>query len=580
METSTHSSTVRLRKTDVHVSARKKYKSDSGSPMKRRNLKRKLQEKQNVSGIIKFYAENEQEKIMLMNKVDRCKMILSDRITTVTNGELLNAVLDSYLNSNMVGSSSEQTESDSQEKFASYLLSARNDTEEEHFLTSTSALRNICTGIQQHHKDCGNSIRVKHIDRFGHVGKIIFECQEKHNFKMDTSPHIVGGRYLGNMQTIHGVYASGLRFSQYERFCENSNFGQISESTLTQCHDIYCDVTKHVTEDSIIEARQEEEMMTIDQTHNNNTEYKGISILTDARHATRRNAKQSDIIALGNKTHKTVGAITVTKDDDPVSQRHELFGVKQLYKQFDDYGVAIDIHGHDRNASVNKFLRTEQLAVENANDTWHASKGVAKALKHITGGPKCKHGHTWHAQLSDKAASVKTHTYYAMRNCNGSTEKLRKILDNTTAHYQDNHENCSIDSRCKTDHDYIPSKVTITDPTAASLLTKAVRSLQIYKTPEDFVHCVDTHYVESFNNACLVYHDKRISFRTQEYTRRTNMAVLDWNENVDRDYTSISMWEDPRKPRRQTGKKNLKAKTFNFKTIIWNKVMDRMYQTD
>ena len=167
-----------------------------------------------------------------------------------------------------------------------------------------------------------------------------------------------------------------------------------------------------------------EEVLTIQEAEENDVEYGGINILTDARHSTRRNAKQSDIIALGNKTHRVVGAITVTKDDDSVSQRHELYGVKKLYESFEDYGFAINIHGHDRNASVNKYLLTVRPNVENANDTWHAAKGVTKMLKSVTHGPMKQHGITWREELKDEAASIKTHVYYAMKACHGSPDAL------------------------------------------------------------------------------------------------------------------------------------------------------------
>ncbi|MES9884387.1 MAG: hypothetical protein ABW185_26365 [Sedimenticola sp.] len=493
---------------------------------------------------------------------------MSEKVTSVTNADLLNTVLDYYLESNGVKDTNVHDCNEEQlqpTEHAKYLLSDRNVTNDEYFLVSRSALQNICLGILQHQSDCGSAIHITEITRFGHVGKVKFVCHQNHTLKMDTSPHIEGGKYLANMQIMHGVYASGLRYIQYERFCQSAMFGQIAESTFLNLHDIYCDVTKAIREESVIEARQVEELTTIQESEDHNYEYKGIGILTDARHGTRRNAKHSDVIALGNKCHKVVGAVTVTKDDDSVSQRHELYGVRQLYQEFDNYGLSVHVHGHDRNASVNKYLRVEQPCIENANDTWHATKGIAKQLKHIVTGPKRKHGITWHDQLRDKAASIKTHAYYAMKHCSGSGPKLRSILDNTTAHYQNKHEHCLPNSRCKTEEYYIPSKVIITDSAAASILTKAIHSLQVYKTPEDFVHCRDTHYVESFNNACLIYHDKRISFGTPEYLRRTNMAILDWNENVDREYTSISMWEDPRNPRRQSGKKNLKPKTYNFK---------------
>ena len=141
------------------------------------------------------------------------------------------------------------------------------------------------------------------------------------------------------------------------------------------------------------------------------SEFSGINIITDARHGTRKNSAYSDVIALGGTTHKVVSAQVISKQDDSISQRHELIGVKKMYQEFDEKNVSINIHGHDRNSSVNKYLSKDHSHVKNANDTWHATKGIVKALKNITSGPKKMHGLTWHEELTDKAASVKTASY-------------------------------------------------------------------------------------------------------------------------------------------------------------------------
>ena len=52
------------------------------------------------------------------------------------------------------------------------------------------------------------------------------------------------------------------------------------------------------------------------------------------------------------------------------------------------------------------------------------------------------------------------------------------------------------------------------------------------------------------------------------------MAVLDWNENDDRDYTSISNYEDARRPRCRSGHKNLVPKTNKFSKKLWDKVVN------
>ena len=57
----------------------------------------------------------------------------------------------------------------------------------------------------------------------------------------------------------------------------------------------------------------------------------GIEIITDVRHGWKKNEKDSSIVASGEKTHKVLQCINVTKRDDPVSQRHEKVGTEKLY---------------------------------------------------------------------------------------------------------------------------------------------------------------------------------------------------------------------------------------------------------
>ena len=80
---------------------------------------------------------------------------------------------------------------------------------------------------------------------------------------------------------------------------------------------------------------------------------------------------------------------------------------------------------------------------------------------------------------------------------------------------------------------------------------------------------MDTHYVESFNNALLQYVDKRIVFGKEVYVTRINLAILDWNEHIDRGCTSQRLIVDAKNPRRSSLKPVLKAKTNNFKTTLW-----------
>ena len=87
--------------------------------------------------------------------------------------------------------------------------------------------------------------------------------------------------------------------------------------------------------------------------------------------------------------------------------------------------------------------------------------------------------------MAPKTASINTHTYYAMKKCQGSPEKLRELLYNIMEHYKNKHESCSAESRCKTDPNYEPSKQIIKDSDAERISRCKLRKLQVYKSLAD-----------------------------------------------------------------------------------------------
>ena len=149
---------------------------------------------------------------------------------------------------------------------------------------------------------------------------------DSHTLRLDSSPYMAGGKFHFNMRLMHGVYSSGLRYSQYERFCNPAGIGVCSETMFADIFDTYCDATKVCAEMSMQDALHNKIGHTL--ANFDYPEYfEDIDIISDARHATRKNSAFSDIIALGGRTHKVVPAQIVTKTDKQISQRHELYAV-------------------------------------------------------------------------------------------------------------------------------------------------------------------------------------------------------------------------------------------------------------
>ena len=142
-------------------------------------------------------------------------------------------------------------------------------------------------------------------------------------------------------------------------------------------------------------------------------EYSGISIITDARHGWRKNSKQTDVPCIGHSTHKFLCDQIITKQDDPVFQRHEGIGTDRIYECL-------------------SYLSEKAMAK------------ITKASKH-------GHGKTWRSQLNDKSASIRTHVHWAIRNYQHNEQILRDNMINIVQHYSNVHDDRSVESRCKKD---------------------------------------------------------------------------------------------------------------------------------
>lgn len=264
--------------------------------------------------------------------------------------------------------------------------------------------------------------------------------------------------------------------------------------------------------------------MTLEKDDNNS-----VDILTDARHGWRKNARQTDVVCIGDKTKKVVAYEVVTTQDDPCAQRHELIGTKKVYEQLESKNVQVGKHAHDNNKSITKYVRVSQPETINQLDNWHALKQLEKSVKAISEGAKKNHGKTWHSDLIDKPHAIRTHAYYAMANCNENPETLRSMIMNSIEHYKGNHDACSPVSRCKTEAGYQSRRRVIMDPEAERMLRAALTKCILVSKAEFFVHNMSSAHVESFNNTLNVLHDKRISFGMPTYKMKTAIAVGYWN---------------------------------------------------
>jgi len=564
----------------LHNVQQKKRPCDE--PAQRQARQKKMRESAvSKRGSIDYYYKCEVEKSSLKEKMVAIKALMGEgNPNKTTTLKCLQEVFDYYISNNNVPLPTDTGSGEIKEPQAvpQYIWATLNTSKaEEIFLSTPSAVANLVSRVCSHDAACKHELLSTQSNiRMQHSMQLGYTCAGGHTVNWVSSPHVEGGKHLVNLRMAHAFFTSGILPVQYRKFCEAANIGAICDNTLTSLQSQYKDIVHTLTIESTENALMEEMAASVIV-----SDKMAIDVIMDARHCWRANARFTDVVCLGDITHKVLRVETISKiKDDPCSQRHELIGVKRIYEYFDSVCCPIDIHCHDSNSSVGKFLREERGETRRSLDTWHATKGITRGMKKIATGPNKHEGKEWHAELSDKCASIRTHIYWSMKNCAGDEGKLRDNMDNIVSHYKNNHEKCSEESRCKKDGVvYIPSKCKLTEPKAEQLLVKFVHSLPVYKLAECYSGCKDTHYVESYNNAILQYHNKRIAFGDQTYKLRTDLSILDWNENVDRPLTSRQEIQEASNPRRQIGLPVHKKKTYNFKDQLWIRWLDYFYSS-
>lgn len=456
---------------------------------------------------------------------------------------------------------------------SSFVKSRKTETSQKIFLTAEDSIQKLLSITEWHSRHCKSKLKSTKMLLRGHVCKTTLKCDDNerpHIFSWSSSPYLPNNEYLVNCRVNHGIICSGILPADYKRFVKGAGIGVINDDNRSKFFNTH---SQHIQAeyDHSTDIALLQEIASYDDLESE------IDIMTDARHGWRKNAKDSSVVCIGEKSHKVLVCEHVTKTMDPVSQRHERLGTERIYDYLNEKEVKVNVHCHDRNLSINKFVR-ELTEAQNQNDTWHCVKSVKAALKKVSSGTKSSEGKTWSFQLSDKVEPVATHIYWAIQNCDENDRKLRKLLVNVVDHYKNIHHECHETSRCKKDPNYEPSRIVITSPVAEKLLVNVILNSTIYKYAMDYILGRDTFYVESFNNVTNIYQNKRIAFGDSQYNARANLSVLHWNENVDREYTSISTQQSHRAPRSRKGKKNYKRATYSFMEKIWSRYIQSVYK--
>lgn len=342
----------------------------------------------------------------IMDKITRVRTKLStSAVGSVNHADILETLLDSWLDEAPV------------EQPGSYHTATQPLTNTAApsgglYMTTKSSLQRLVNLTHAHSRTCKSAIHVTDIKRRGHVALLKMQCRRhkrfSHKFWWASSPMLPNHRYYVNEKVMHATMFSGMRPSHYTRFATGANMGVIKKDVRKKFLESHVpfleDEYRKSTETALLE---EVACYDMDSTWN------GIDVCTDARHGHRRNAKDTSMVAIGDRSKKVLGHFHITKERDPCTQRHEKHGVADFYEYMESKEVPINLHIHDRNMGVNGYINIQDGPI-NQNDRWHGIKHLKKAIEKISKGTKRDQGKKWHEQLQDKVESIGTHAHWAI----------------------------------------------------------------------------------------------------------------------------------------------------------------------
>jgi hypothetical protein len=242
--------------------------------------------KNSKKGILSFNYRTEDDKAVLMGKLTEVKTFMGEgKPSTVTTFEVLHRIMDFYLSSNIAADEGPAMGDD--QPIPEYQVIGEEETEDEELYVCTlSSVQHLLAQTQQHNaSECKSFVAMSFKNRLHHVLRAQVECPNcTFNCMWTSTPHIPGGKFLGNVRVAHGYLTSGILPNQYEKLCTAAQLGVMGDTYLnalvdvkhdTSYHQVVANLTKESLETAMLEEVAAQELATEDATE-------GIDILTDA----------------------------------------------------------------------------------------------------------------------------------------------------------------------------------------------------------------------------------------------------------------------------------------------------------
>lgn len=349
-------------------------------------------------------------------------------------------------------------------------------------------------------------------------------CHNNHNIVWHSQP-LLNKMAAGNLLISAAILFSGGTFSNFNTFCELLTLQFLSKS-------LFYKIQKSVLFPLINTAWLEQQQTVIGYLSG-----KPIKVSGDGRcDSPGYSAKYCTYSLMEHTSNLIVDFAQVQVTEAGSSNGMEKLACQTVLDRIFDSGLNIVTIATDRHVQIRKLLT--EYPVDHQFDVFHVSKTLKKKLKIISTQKDCK-------DLAPWVHSVGNHLWYCCQTCNNNAQLLKQKWLSLQYHVAGVHQ--WSDGECEheplpTERECGPQWLEAGSPAHAALV-KEVSNPTLLRDLENMTQFCHTGELESFHNMLLKYCPKRLGFTYEGMLARTQLAILDHNNNTGREQAKTKQGE-------------------------------------
>ncbi|KAL1276201.1 hypothetical protein QQF64_035824 [Cirrhinus molitorella] len=295
-------------------------------------------------------------------------------------------------------------------------------------------------------------------------------------------------------------------------------------------------------------------------------------------------AKYNTYSLMDDMTDKIVHFELVQVTEASSSVAMEPVGFKRAVNTLQQHGITVDVLTTDRSPSIRKIMRVEYPQIHHEFDIWHVVKGLSKKLCSMS-------RYKGNKELQPWIRSICNHLWYCCATCGGDPDELIKTWKSIMFHITGVHSWTEEGTLRKCGHEELTAeqqhrkKWLGNDSHAFHTLQTLVLDKGLIKDLRQMALFKHTGQLEVFHSVLLKYCSKNLHFHYESMVARTQLAILDHNENVGRQQAKTSSGTlrynvvFPKHTKEWVAKKIYEKTTQNFRQTLLGKVLKRRLDT-